>query len=345
MRLQILRATKLSMKKFVRRSVLLILAYAGINWIFRRLNRNKSLILFYHGVRDGSQSVSAELSERHLAVRIFREQLEFLKKKNYRFITLNELGDSLNCGCFQSQSVTLTFDDGFKNVLEHAYPVMRELGAKGTIYVVSDLVDKGQLLWTDHIELVVRNARKEFWLEIDGKRTVYPIAPISKLEASIKSLKQVLKSLPNEERITILSRFADNQISKDSRLFELAKWHELKKLDWRVLEIGSHTRTHPVLTSVSSESELRMEIYESRKRIEQVVSREINHFCYPNGAINSKIRKLVEQSGYQTATTTESGLVSANADRYALKRIVGTSDMLEFAARTSGSYSFFKNAF
>ena len=88
-----------------------------------------------------------------------------------------------------------------------------------------------------------------------------------------------------------------------------------------------------------------MEIYESRERIERVVSREINHFCYPNGAISSEIKKLVAQSGYQTATTTESGLVSANADRYALKRIFGTSDMLEFAARTSGSYSFFKNVF
>ena len=340
-----LKVTKLSMRKLVRRSVLLILAYVGINWIFRRLNRNKSLILFYHGVRDGSQSVSGELSERHLAVQSFREQLEFLKKKNYRFITLDELGDSLKSGCFQSQSVTLTFDDGFKNVLEHAYPVMRELGAKGVIYVVSDLVDKGQFLWTDHIELVVRNARKEFCLEIDGKRTVHPIAPKSQLEASVKSLKQLLKSLPNEKRVEILSRLPDVQISRNSRLFELAKWHELKELDRRVLEIGSHTRTHPVLTSVSSESELRMEIYESRERIEQVVSREINHFCYPNGAISSEIKKLVAQSGYQTATTTESGLVSANADRYALKRIFGTSDMLEFAARTSGSYSFFKNVF
>jgi peptidoglycan/xylan/chitin deacetylase (PgdA/CDA1 family) len=85
-------------------------------------------------------------------------------------------------------------------------------------------------------------------------------------------------------------------------------------------EIGSHTRTHPYLTRVSREQAWE-EISSSKKRLEDLFGRAIEHFCYPYGDYNPAIRDLVAEAGYRTACTTRSGMNTASTHRFELHRI------------------------
>ena len=85
-------------------------------------------------------------------------------------------------------------------------------------------------------------------------------------------------------------------------------------------EIGSHTRTHPFLTQVSRDA-AREEISASKKKLEDLFGRAIEHFCYPYGAWNPAVRDLVIEAGYRTACTTNNGVNTAADSAFELKRI------------------------
>jgi len=93
-------------------------------------------------------------------------------------------------------------------------------------------------------------------------------------------------------------------------------------------DIGSHTLTHPFLTKLSP-SQAREEITASRKKLEDLFSRPIRHFCYPYGDWNVAVRDLVKEAGYQTACTTQAGVNTVETSPFELKRVTA-----RYASRT-----------
>jgi len=85
-------------------------------------------------------------------------------------------------------------------------------------------------------------------------------------------------------------------------------------------EIGSHTLTHPHLTQIPP-SQAREEIFGSKRKLEDLFGRSIDHFCYPYGDWNQEVRDIVQKAGYKSACITKFGINAADADRFALKRI------------------------
>lgn len=91
--------------------------------------------------------------------------------------------------------------------------------------------------------------------------------------------------------------------------------------DWLAAghDIGSHTLTHPYLTRLAL-SKAREEVNASRKKLEDIFQRAIEHFCYPYGDWNEEVRDLVQEAGYRTACTTEAGINTSEVSPFALKR-------------------------
>jgi peptidoglycan/xylan/chitin deacetylase (PgdA/CDA1 family) len=84
-------------------------------------------------------------------------------------------------------------------------------------------------------------------------------------------------------------------------------------------DIGSHTLTHPYLTQLTID-QAREEISASRKKLEDLFGRTIEHFCYPYGDWNEKVQGLAQEAGYKTASTTDPGVNTASDSPFALKR-------------------------
>jgi peptidoglycan/xylan/chitin deacetylase (PgdA/CDA1 family) len=85
-------------------------------------------------------------------------------------------------------------------------------------------------------------------------------------------------------------------------------------------EIGSHTLTHPWLLSLPP-AQAREEIVASKKKLEDLFDRPIEHFCYPYGNWNEAVRDLVIEAGYRTAVTTDPGVNDAQTSPFSLKRV------------------------
>ena len=185
-----------------------LLEVSGVNRLFRFINKNRAIILWYHGVYDDTTAVSRPYGGMHIPVSVFRRQLNYLKKKGYSFVSLSDMIDALQHGKTLSKLVVLTFDDGYSNVVHNAYPVMKEFGASGCLYVVSSSVWGEGLLWPDLIIAVVSQTKgRRFSLSVKGQRLVYKVeTDLSRKKAAIDIIEK-MRRLSNAERTEHLLQF------------------------------------------------------------------------------------------------------------------------------------------
>jgi peptidoglycan/xylan/chitin deacetylase (PgdA/CDA1 family) len=123
-------------------------------------------------------------------------------------------------------------------------------------------------------------------------------------------------------------------------------WDEIKIMrDSGLIDFGSHTLGPQPLVDIRSQDDLRKQIFDSKKILEEKLGRKINIFSYPGGFFNGNIRRLVIDAGYQAAVATSPGRRFSSKDIFALKRlrISSSSDNLfVFWIEASGIYTFIK---
>lgn len=100
----------------------------------------------------------------------------------------------------------------------------------------------------------------------------------------------------------------------------LMDWQTIREVSEHGVQIGSHTISHPRLTTLSVAS-LREELVKSRKELEERLNQPVDHFCYPYGDHNEQVKDEVRKAGYRSAVVTQRGHVEQGYDPYALRRI------------------------
>ena len=105
------------------------------------------------------------------------------------------------------------------------------------------------------------------------------------------------------------------------------------------MEVGSHTRAHTDLAQIS-ENDAFDQIAGSKQELEDLLGCEVRHFCYPFGRFDASHRKIVEQAGYTTATTTRRGRVQMGDDLFTLRRVLiaQATNLLQFSLKVATSY-------
>ncbi|MDP3142515.1 MAG: polysaccharide deacetylase family protein [Candidatus Omnitrophota bacterium] len=121
---------------------------------------------------------------------------------------------------------------------------------------------------------------------------------------------------------------------------------QIKEMGKENIGFGSHTINHHYLPAVIEDGvELKQQIFESKKILEQKIGRPIDYFCYPLGGHNEYIKKMVKDAGYKAAFTTNKGKGKLNQDIYAIKRVKATqrtSPGLVLWFKLSGYYLLFR---
>lgn len=253
----------------------------------------------------------------------FERQLRFLKK-HFEIVPLSALVDSLEAPTVPlRRKVAITFDDGLRSNVEVAYPVLERLGVPATFFVCPQLIERGEWLWNHEArQRLLRLASLEnlAW-DTGGPAAVEPyIAWMKTLPLSLR--RQI------EERVrAVTPGFVANAAEK--RDFDLAGWDELRKLDPRVVTIGSHTLTHPILPSLD-DLELEREVGDSRRVLEARLDRTVDLFAYPNGDQTFAVRECVRRH-YRAAVSVEEGWVGALCDAYMLPRVSAPWSAIELA--------------
>ncbi len=315
----------------------------GLNAIFRYLNRKKAVVLWYHGVCDDGFKLLKGYDERHVPVSKFRRQLAWLKKKGYSFATVSEFYNIIRENKPINRLAILTFDDGFNNIVKNAYPVMAEYGAKGCFYLVSELVSTDNLLWTDRVETALRSRMEgEYVFSCNGKKLVYKIKSKRSRENAMREIKRQLRTLPNSRRQELMPQFSLPGSGLDPDEFKFASWEQVQSLNSDILEPGSHTVSHPNLTSLKTDHEYETEINKSKAVIEKHLQNRVDHFCYPAGDFNDRVIEYVRDCGYKTAVTTIPGFNGSDTDPFRIRRVVVTESFAAFKAYVSGFYLFLR---
>jgi peptidoglycan/xylan/chitin deacetylase (PgdA/CDA1 family) len=116
-------------------------------------------------------------------------------------------------------------------------------------------------------------------------------------------------------------------------------WEQVKEMHVHGIEFGSHTLTHPMLSTIPLD-EVRREVVESKRVIEDKLGTPVLFFCYPRGDFSVDVRNIVQEEGYLAACTTLPGTNSSRTDPFALRRTyVGRHDVsAEFARKVAGAY-------
>jgi peptidoglycan/xylan/chitin deacetylase (PgdA/CDA1 family) len=212
------------------------------------------------------------------------------------------------------RQVALTFDDGLRNNVEVAYPILRRLGLPATFFVCPGLIDTGRWLWNHEArQRLARLSRRTAEVEpIVGRMKTLPAERRAVLERSIREATPDFEPTPQERRD-----------------LDVADWDALRSLDPALVTIGSHTLNHPILTSLDPRS-LERELAESRRVLESKLGRPVEEFAYPNGDLDAGVAEAVRRH-YAAAVTVEEGFVAPGADPLRLPRVAVSWSTLRLA--------------
>jgi peptidoglycan/xylan/chitin deacetylase (PgdA/CDA1 family) len=249
-------------------------------------------VLCYHGVRAGAEQLPFE--PLHVPVETFERHCRLIRKCCDP-ISGDDLIAALDTGApLPPRAVLVTFDDGYRSVLERAVPILNRYRIPAIVMVCSDPIARNQLFWYDAV------ARSHGEDEVDR-----------------------LKSVPFPEWQEATARFDTSVTGQPYAPLSVADVRALAANER--IEIGGHSLQHPILSKASPEEQHR-QIAEDKQVIEQWTGRAVRFFSYPNGRPRVDYSRgtcdIVERCGYRAAFTTESAYLTASSDAYELPRFV-----------------------
>jgi peptidoglycan/xylan/chitin deacetylase (PgdA/CDA1 family) len=229
-------------------------------------------------------------------VRLFDKCISKIKQK-YKVITLEEISNDLP----QEKYATISFDDGYKDNVEFALPILEKYNVKASFYVVTDCIDKNIPTWTHILDYLFFNTKKTFIkLDFGFLDSCFRNGNIENINLRIsyvKKLKPVLKQLSHSQRNMVLDKVTD--IFNDVQLPKLMMtWDDLKKLSALGHHIGSHTVSHCMLGTMVDEDEIRYELETSATRIKEELGFFPKTISYPVGSYNQNTINISREVGY-----------------------------------------------
>lgn len=253
---------------------------------------------------------------------------EFLEKtilsyraKGYQLVSLDDVYEILKSRKRQNKKfVCFTFDDGYRDNFELAFPILKKYNCPFTIYITTDFPDKKAALWWYVLEdilkqndtLVLGDGTKLSTLTIDEKNKAFDYVRSNVFNAKGEDMQELVLQLLNN----YIFSFSDLTVPQG------LSWEQLAELaNDPLCTIGSHAVTHTPLTNLSTEEVIR-ELIDSKVTIEKYLNKPVNHFAYPYGIYSKKITELAKQVGYRTAALANGGeLRLEKKSEYKIKRI------------------------
>lgn len=270
------------------------LVHSGVTRLGRRLrDRDGSLILYGHRVRDDDEAFFPSLRPRWL-----REQLAYLTR-HYEVISLDTL-----VACIVEQrpppprSVVLTFDDGFRDNVEEALPILDAFGVKATIFVVSGALSEGWLPWSQRLGYLFEHTAMP-----SLRHALFGDEPLDLHDAPSRRrayglARAALAGTPRVARDAAIETLAVG-LGVDPPRDRMMTWDHARGALAAGHGIGAHTFSHALLARVPAD-EARWEMERSRVDVEEHLGLRQPAFCFPAGSITPALRALAKTLGFRS---------------------------------------------
>ncbi|MBX9823649.1 MAG: polysaccharide deacetylase family protein [Xanthobacteraceae bacterium] len=308
-------SSRASFRKAAIRLTLDALYFTGAFRMLRGRCGGVGVILTLHHVRPARRDAFQPNRSLEITPEFLEAVIVEFRRQDLEFISLDEMHRRLCEGCFPNRFVCITFDDGYRDNLEYAYPILRYHRIPFAIFVASDFADWCGHLWWSTLESVV-SENDRMTITIEGAPRTFVCRGVAEKDATMRAIHQIMSRLPHEAEVQALAELAAMKGIDTAANCSAAcmSWKELSGLAADPLvTIGAHTVSHPHLRKLAPEA-ARREMEAGAARVESMLGVQPRHLAYPFGdasAVGPREFACAAELGFKTALTTRPGVLSA----------------------------------
>jgi peptidoglycan/xylan/chitin deacetylase (PgdA/CDA1 family) len=297
----------------------------------RRSASSKFGILCYHRVGTEGVPVFSRLEPG-----VFEKQMRYLKK-HYRIVSLGRLCRELKDGGKVRPTLAITFDDGYRDLYTHAFPVLQKYEIPATIYLIGKCMETGEAPWYDRIFVALESAPDPI-LEVElSEPRKFSLTDPATRAAVAWQIVCYLRSIPDTQRRQWCASFEQRMPVPSAEVQgRMLNWDQVRAMRKGGVFFGAHTMTHPSVSRLESDA-LQNEILQSKELLEEGLQTSFEDFAYPFGKpsdCSMAAENLLSRSGYRSAVTTTASRNTVGMNPYSLRRMQISDD------RSISSFSF-----
>lgn len=262
----------------------------------------------------------------------FDSELRFIAR-HYHVINFKMLREHLKKdGKLPPRSLIITFDDGYIDNYEVAYPILKKHGLTAVMFATAGFMNVRRLFWWDRLAYVVKTAKRPSAAIEEPIHLAIDLDSFATRQAAARHLINSVKTLPENDKELLIRRLAENLgVEIDESGFAMTMgWSQLREMSAAGIEIGAHSVNHPIFSNIDH-GQLANEISQSKRIIEKELGEEVVTFGAPGrgklpadkmAVFEKALRRFVTESGYSFSTMYRWGLVyEREFDPYAIKRV------------------------
>jgi peptidoglycan/xylan/chitin deacetylase (PgdA/CDA1 family) len=303
-----------ALKTAIIRGGLETLYFSGGNLFMRPFVRGAGVILTFHHVRPERPDHFQPNRLLEVTPGFFERVMRYLRRRRLDLVSLDEMHRRLSEQDYRRRFVCITIDDGYRDTLQWAYPILTRYDIPFAIYVATSFPDRlGELWWLALEAVVARN--KRVVVLANGREQGFDCGTTAEKRYLYNQLYGYVRSLSSEEELRRFVR--DLGARYQVEIGEFCKdlcmnWGELSTLaSDPLVTIGAHTVNHVMLAKVP-ERAARSEMENSRSVIEASLGVRPSHLSYPVGDRTSagpREFRIAAELGFKTAVTTRPGVL------------------------------------
>lgn len=252
----------------------------------------------------------------------FRRQMRALKLASNPISLAEAVGCLAEGRPLPARATVVTFDDGYRDNLEVAAPILRDLSIPAIFFLVPEFLSSREAPWWERLAWAIQERGRRETTDWKGMTLALggddPSAVMEPLARHLKTLTEAERQQAVKELIELMDPAGKEPVSP------MMVWDEALQLAEMGFDIGSHSSRHMILSNESPESQLD-DLRGARVLLEQGIGISIDLLAYPNGSTADFDQSTLEaavQSGYRAAVTTISGRNHRATELLALRRFV-----------------------
>ena len=302
-------------------------------------HRGRVVILTYHRVVSDHMLQDEHIQPgMYVRGQSFEAHIAYLRKR-FTIVSLDELLDLWQTNRLKSDQsyCVITFDDGWKDNYQFAFPVLMKYQIPATIFLATDFIGTARWFWPDQMMLLLGKCSRHTTSAADRKAASTILAET--IGVTLSEADGICRRVESGDPIdpnAIIELCKGVEVGKVHQIIDrlsralhmdlpthrvLLNWDEVREMAGKGVTFGSHSGSHRIMTQIPL-SAVKTELIDSRKTMLEQGIKPVPVFCYPNGTFDRDIQELVRESGYLAAVGCEVGLERDRPnDLFALKRI------------------------
>ncbi len=280
-------------------------------------------ILAYHRVAELRDTPEVDSRSVSATPAVFARQMQHLAR-HYHVIGMPQFVNAIEKGApLPKRAVLITFDDAYADFAEIAWPILKSFQLPATMFVPTAYPDHPErVFWWDKLYQAFNATTRTEMCGIPFGPL--PLRSSEEKRRALRIVQDYARTVPEDEAVYLVDSVCAQLDERQIYSGNVLTWDQLRQLTTEGLTLGSHTRTHPIMTQLTPDR-MREEVRASQGDLKREIGNALPIFCYPNGNHDETVVAILRDEGIRLAFTTLSGENKwQSLDPLRLRRVVIT---------------------